>query len=278
METTSFLHSGSIGDCWAAIPAINEHYKKTGKKVVLYLEKDRKAFYYEGAVHPTKSADGEQVMLNEAMINLMIPLFKEQECIADCLVWNGEKIQVDLNMIRDTFVNMPNGDLRRWYFYPFPDLSCDLSPKYITVPDAEEDYAKGKLIIARSERYRNENIDYSFLKPYEDDLLFSGTMREYNNFCMTFDLNIKKLIVKDFKHLAQCLKQSKGLMSNQTMIFQIAEGLKIPRVVELCNFAANVIPVGENAFDFYAPQAAEYYFHVLNGSLESYINKLKNPA
>ena len=65
MITTNFIHQGSIGDCWAAIPAMREHYRKTSKKVNLYLVKDIKADYYEGAVHPTKNSSGEQVMLNQ---------------------------------------------------------------------------------------------------------------------------------------------------------------------------------------------------------------------
>ena len=274
-QTTNFSHTGSIGDCHASIPAMREHYRKTGKKINLYLTAGIKAEYYDGAVHPTKNENGEQVMLNEAMIKMMIPLYKEQEFINDCKLDEGEKIDIDLGLIRDTFVNMPYGDLRKWYFYIYPDLACDLSKQYIFVPDLDTDIAKGKIVVARSERYRNDRIDYSFLKPYEDDLVFSGTMREYNNFCMQFDLNIRKLNITDFLQLAQILKQSRGLIANQTMITQIAEGLKIPRIVELCSFAPNVYLVGENAYEFYAQQGLEYYFHVLNGTVDKYFETLK---
>ena len=272
---TNFSHSGSIGDVVASIPAMRQHYLNTGKKVNLYLTKDIEAFYYEGATHPTKNSEGKQVMLNEAMINLMIPLFKGQDFINECKLDEGENIEVDLGMFRETFVNMPYGDLRRWYFHVFPDTTCDLSKQYIFVEDLDKDIAKGKIVIARSERYRNERIDYSFLKPYEDDLVFSGTMREYNNFCMQFDLNIRKLNVENFYQLAQILKQSKGLVANQTMITQIAEGLKIPRVVELCAFAPNVFPIGEKAFDFYNQIGLEYHFHQLFGDEKEYLVKLK---
>jgi hypothetical protein len=64
------------------------------------------------------------------------------------------------------------------------------------------------------------------------------------------------------------------------MIFQIAEGLKIPRIVELCAHAPNVIPVGEMAFDFYAQNALEMYFHTLNGTFSTIVESYKqeNPA
>jgi len=278
METKSFLHDGTIGDVWAAIPAIKEYCRQMDKKAIIYLTNGQKATYYDGATHPTRDSENNMVMLNEQVINMMIPLLKAQPYIKDAKIHNEELIDVDLNAIRHTFVNIPFGMLSRWYFYKFPELVCNLAEEYIFVPDAEKDFAKDKIIVARTERYLNDFISYSFLKEYEDDLVFVGTMREYNNFCMTFDLNIRKMVISNFLELAQALKQSKGLISNQTQIFQIAEGLKIPRIVELCAFAPNVVPIGDNAFDFYGQQGLEIYFHRINGTTEQYIHKLKNPA
>ena len=88
---------------------------------------------------------------------------------------------------------------------------------------------------------------------------------------MNFDLEIRKVNVTDFYQLAQLLKLSKGLISNQTMIFQIAEGLKIPRAVEICRYAPNVIPVGENAFDYLDTMALQAHFHTMNGTYEKFV-------
>jgi len=74
-------------------------------------------------------------------------------------------------------VGMPALSINRWYFYVFPDMACDLSEVWIDVPDSEIDLARGKILVTRSERYRNDRIDYSFLKPYEDEIMFCGTMR-----------------------------------------------------------------------------------------------------
>lgn len=275
METTSFLHSGTIGDIWAAIPAINEYYRQTGKKAILYLEDGHSATYYEGAVHPTKDAEGKMVMLNLKMIEMMIPLLDAQESIAEAKVWDKEEIHVDLNLFRTTFVNLPWGCISRWQFYTYPDLACDLSKIWLTVPSTEKDFAKGKIIITRSERYLNDKISYEFLKPFEDDIIFCGTMREYNNFCMGFDLNIRKLTINNFLELAQAIQQCKFHLSNQTMAAQLSAGLKTPRIVEVCEFAQNVIPVGENAYDFFHQVGLEYYFHKLNGTLAGHIEKVK---
>lgn len=258
-----FLHSGNIGDVWASIPAMKEFSKKSNKKIVLFLEKDRKAIYYEGATHPTKNDNGEDVMLNEAMINMMIPLLKAQSFIEDVKIWDNEQIHVDLNRIRDTNVGMPNFSINRWYFYVYPDLACDLTKQWLEVPDSEKDIAKGKVIITRSERYRNQYIDYSFIKEYQDDCLFIGTMKEYNNFCMTYDLQIKKLHINNFLEEAQAIKQCKFHLSNQTQAFQLSEGQRTPRLLELCEFAPNVLVNGEDAYDFLSQVSLEYYFKIL---------------
>jgi len=264
-KTTSFLHQGSIGDVHASLPVMKEYHRKTGKKVILYLAKDIKAFYYEGAVHPTTDSSGTQVMLNQQVIDMMIPLYKEQPYIEDCKVWNGEPINVDLGKIRETFVNMPHGDLRMWYPIVFPDLACDFSEKYIEVPEMKENIAKGKLIVARSERYHNPQVNYRFLKQFESKLLFVGNDLEYAIFTLRFNLNIDRVIINDFLELAQILNQSLGLLSNQTQIFQIAEAQKNPRIVELCSFAPNVIPMGNDGYYFYAQEALEYYVKLLLG-------------
>lgn len=261
----TFLHKGSIGDVWASVPAMKEFYRKTGKKALLYLANGTRAVYYEGAVHPTVNHEGEQVMLNEAMINMIIPLMKEQECIYDCKIWNEEPIDIDLNMFRDTFVNMPNGCISRWQFYTWPDMACDLSKVWLTAPDSETDFAKGKIIVTRTERYLNPQLNFFFLKKHEKDILFVGTELEYQIFKLRYQLDIQRLVVKDFLELAQALKQCKFHISNQTQAFQISQGLKIPRILELCSFAPNVIPYGENAFDVYGQGALEYYVSYLLG-------------
>lgn len=265
-QTTVFLHQGSIGDCWASIPAMREYHRKTGKKVILYLVNGTKAFYYENAVHPTMGADGvTNVMLNEQVINMMIPLFKAQPFIHDCKIWSNQLFHVDLGKIRETNVNMPYGDLRRWYFLVYPDTSCDISEKYIEVPETEKDFAKGKIIVTRSERYLNPNINYKFLKRYENDIIFIGTDIEYQIFTLRYGLHVERLLINDFLELAQALSQCKFHISNQTQAFQISEGLKIPRVLEACTFAPNVIPCGYGGYEFLAQEDLVYRVAVLNG-------------
>lgn len=282
MEITTFSHTGNIGDIWASIPAMRQHFVNTGKRIDLYLVANVPAFYYEGAVHPTKSEAGINVMLNQKMIDMMIPLLKAQDFINDVHAIDfseyesyKEKIKVHLEWFRDTEIGLPNFSINRWYFYVFPDLTCDLSGIWLEVPDTEKDFAPNKIIVTRSERYTNPSIDYSFLKPYEDDIVFCGTMREYNNFCMSYDLNIRKLNINNFLELAQAINQCRFHISNQTQAAQLSEGLKIPRIIEVCAYAANVIPIGEQAYDFQSQLGLEYAFHKLNGTVEMFFERVK---
>jgi len=80
---------------------------------------------------------------------------------------------------------------------------------------------------------------------------------------MSFDLNIKKFNIGSFLELAQAIKQCRFHISNQTQAFQLSEGLKVPRILEVCEFAPNVIPIGKDAYDFLSQGALEWYFNVL---------------
>lgn len=271
-EFVSFCHSGTIGDVLAALPAIREGATRaaieTGNpnlKARLYLKKDiAYTLPYENAPAPTKNEYGEAVMLSEAIIELLKPLIKAQDYIEDVLTYTDEEIDCDLDYVRTT-VPMGCFPLQRNYFIAFPQLACDLSAPWITLPEAVPSPAAGKIIIGRTERYNNNSIKYDFLKEYEDDIMFSGTMREYNLFTMRFGLNIRKLKIANFLELAQAVKQSKLVISNQSMLFQIAEGLKATRLVELFDLAPDVTPFGANGFDFLSQKALEYYVKTLGG-------------
>jgi hypothetical protein len=265
MKPTLFKHSGHLGDILCSLPVIREYCRQRNKKATLLLAKGVIAAFPEGTIHPTKNENGDMILLNQEVIDMLIPLIKAQPYIDDCKVLGDETVDIDLDNMREMFVNMPYSCLSRVYFYAYPDMACDLSEKWLTVPETDKDFAKGKIIISRTERYTNPVIDYSFLKQFEDDILFAGTMREYNNFCMNFDLNVRKLNVSNFLELSQAINQSKFHLSNQTMAYQLSQGTKHPRILETCNYAPNIIPIGKDAFDFYTQFQLEYYFYRLNG-------------
>ncbi len=252
------LHFGNLGDCLASLAAVKEYSRITGKKIIYYMAKDRIARYYPGAVHPTLDDKGNMVMLNKAMIDMLIPLLNAQPYIQEGKHWKGEQIDVDLNKIRETTMNQGAGMLSRWYFKNFPNLICDVSKKYIDIPSTKKNIARGKIIVNRTERYNNQLISYFFLKKFKNKVIFCGTKGEYIKFCNDWDLDIPYLEVCDFLELAQALKQCRFFIGNQSMMFQLAEGAKIPRVLEVFEDCPNVIPLGGLALDATNQTALEY--------------------
>jgi hypothetical protein len=249
-----------MGDLIAAMAGIREVCKKYNSKAKIYQRLDMPAGYYEGAKHPTKDSMGVQVCMNKKMFELIKPLIEHQSYVESFEIWQGEKVMVDLDRIRHEKVNMPYGDIRRWYYYLFPDMACDLSEAWIEVPETEK---QDFVIINRTERYTNPHITYHFLKDSPMPVYFAGTDNEYNKFCKEFEIPIIHLQVSNFLELAKAIKSSKVFIGNQSFCYNLAEAIKQPLILELCNYAPNCIPYGKHGFDFYYQQGLEYYFNQL---------------
>jgi hypothetical protein len=71
---------------------------------------------------------------------------------------------------------------------------------------------------------------------------------------------IKKLGVS-----ADDIKSSRFILGNQSFGWNIAEAMKTPRILEVCNYAPNCMPfVGEYSYGYYHQVGAEYYFRKLH--------------
>lgn len=270
---TSVKHFPNLGDQISVMPALKKYYELTKTPVKFLQMADALATYYHGAVHPTIDADGRMVCCNEQGIEMMKPLFESQEYIHSYEKYSGQQVNLDFDVIRGkTFCGMPNGAIQGWITYAFPDLAFDLSQPWITLHDEDcpqgiREQVKGKILLNFTERYR-ENIDYFFLKKYAPDLIFAGTEREYQLFCNQWHLTIPKLVIKDYLELAHAVKAVRFTLSNQSFIWNIAEALKSPRILEVCRFAINCQPmVGERSFGFFHQTAVEYYVRRLDSEL-----------
>lgn len=168
---------------------------------------------------------------------------------------------VDLDKIYLTPTNIPYGNIHRWPWYCYPDMACDLSKPWLDVEpdDTYQDY----IVINRTQRSRNESINYKFLKNYEK-VLFVGHPDE----CVQFQKETQALILyqetTNILQLATVIRSCKFFIGNQSLAFALAEAMKVPRILETCSYLPNVIPSGEKAFDFYFQSTLEYYFNFLN--------------
>ena len=202
--------------------------------------------------------------MNATVLGMMKPLLETQDYIAGVHAWKGEQITVDLDHMRENAItSMPYGSITRWPFHVWPDMQCDLSIPWLKVNPKRWTVHKGvvnKIIINRTSRYRNEGIHYWFLKQYQAEMIFAGLPEEHESFCKQWDLDIPLLEVEDFEELAAALFTCKFFIGNQSMCFAMAEAMKVPRLLEICPFAPNVIPCGPNGYDFLHQFALDFLF------------------
>jgi hypothetical protein len=278
-KTITYLHSCNAGDLIGALAGVREIYRKFGKKAIIYQELDVPGHYMPGLVHSVKDDQGTQVTMNKKMFDMAKPLLLAQEYVEDFLVYNGEKIEVDLNVIRESilsvegkpsyikapekFANIPNGALPGWPMLAFPPMACDISQPWIDTPGLTVNF-QSYILINRTERYLNKLMNYSFLKKYEKELLFTGTEREHFLFCKEFDLNFPRLGVDNFLELAEIMKMSLFFLGNQSFPWNLANAMGVPRIVEMFSQAPNCQPfVGKDNYGSYRPDHIEYYFDYL---------------
>lgn len=268
-NTTRVKHSVNLGDLIAAMGAMKKYVDVTGRKMVVAQQVNLQAQYYAGAVHPTVDENGTQVCMNDKMWQMVKPLIESQSYVHSFEKYIGQKIDLDFDVIRGkTFVNMPHGAIQGWLPLAFPDLSFDMTNAWITIdgdcPQHIKEQVDGKVIINFTERYRNHVIDYFFLKNYAPDIVFAGTEREHWLFCNRWQLDVPRLQVNDFLELAYALRDSRFLLSNQSFIWNLAEAMKTPRILELCQYAQNCIfGIGEHSYGYYHQAGTEYYFRKL---------------
>lgn len=259
-----FKTSSPAGDLISLLPSIRQLYRQSGKKAIIYQALEVVGYTIPGFDQPFKNSNGESILMsNETFYNLK-PLVIYQEYIQDFVIYKGQEVDYDLDDIRlKTFTNQPLGSINRWSFYVFPEMANDLSESWVNVHYFEGGISLDKVVLNFTARYRNNWVNYFFLKDYQDRLLFTGLPKEHEDFCKKWDLTIRLLQYDTFYELACAIKNCKFYMGNASMGFQIAEGLKIPRLLETFQVMPNVIPFGKNGYDAYHQGAMQYYFKKL---------------
>lgn len=266
MKIISILHSFPAGDLISVLPGLKQVAKGNDCKWIIY-QKINQSYGIHGAYLNAKysifDGSGEAVMMNREVFYALKPLLLAQDYIEDFREWDGEPTDFNLDLIRENPTTMPGGQINRWPMYIWPDMATDLSKDWLTVPDQVDKRVTGKILINRTERYNNILINYNFLKKYGDNVLFVGLPKEKEVFCKQNKLEIKRLPALNYLEIAIALKNCKFYIGGQSSIFQVAEGLKIPRVLEVCNSIPNVIGSGPGFYDFLTQRALEYYVEKL---------------
>lgn len=238
-----FKHSGNCGDIIYAVPTMKAI--AGDQDIHLYLFLNRPADYAKHFKHPLGN-----VTLNQKMFEMLQPLILSQPQFKECAILQEQKIDVDLDIMRDYPLLLDRGNIARWYFLVFPG-NYDLNKAWLQVePDKDMQDA---IVLARSLRYQAPNIDYGILKRYPR-VYFVGITEEFE----AMKKRIPHLIyrpVKDFLEMASVIAGAKLFIGNQSFPFSLAEALKVNRLLEVYFECPNVTVYGENGFDFsFQPQ------------------------
>lgn len=261
----TFMQPRNLGDLIYSLWGIKTVCEKLNCKAVIYQWLNREAFYYEGAKHPTKGDKGNEVTMNQKMFDMVKPLILSLPYVEDFLPYQGETVHFNLDRISHMKINIPFGDIRTWIGYCYPELQADLGEQVIDpfgvwMQVSLEKYKdiKSSIIVNRTSRYRNPHIQYGLLNKYAQShkIYFAGTIEEFSEFS-GFVASAEYLKVDNFLELAYYIAMCKLFVGNQSFCFSLAEAMKKPRVLEVCSYAPNVIPVGNNAYQYYDMECFE---------------------
>lgn len=239
-KSINFSHSGNAGDIIYSLPTLKRLFELTNTKISLFLKLNQPLTIPAHYKHPLGN-----VMLNSKMAEMLIELLKKQPYLHKCEILTDQKYFA-LDAFRAGLIPLDKGNIAKWCGYSIC-VSPELWKPWIHV-DKNNSYSN-KIILSRSERYRNKSIDFSFLNKY-DDILFIGVKTEFEDIKNSIK-NIKWVQVDNFLEMAQIIAGSKLFIGNQSFPFSIAEGLKTCRILETSQDVINVVPEGENGYDFF---------------------------
>ena len=243
-------HGGNVGDLIWGIPTMKALAKD--QQVDLYLKANVPGAY--PGPHPC----GKVQMTTEYAENIA-ELLRTQSMFSKVeLCQPGQRVDYDLDAFRRTAFPKDRGHIALWYAHAFM-----VAPR-IWEPWLKLDVPKNNLIlINRTKRYRNPRIHYTFLvdKP---NVKFVGLEDEYQDFCRAWN-GVPWLSTRNHLELAQAIAGCRLFVGNQSTAYALAEGLGVPRIVEVCPQVPNAFPVGPGGwqawdYDLFR-QTVEYLLH-----------------
>lgn len=221
---TTFRSSGNLGDVIYSLPTVRALTSEA-----FYLIQPEVLAHYGSNVsyHPSGP-----YRIKREFAKQLLPLLKAQSYVKDAKLYEGETIDIDLELMRDLKIDFRKGNLPEYYSEAF-GVEVDLTSPWL---DAEpDDRFRNKVLVSRSHRYRN-NFDYSFLR----DIVFVGLTEEYQDYRQLTDSKPPHFFPTDHLQLSQAIKACKLFIGNQSFAFALAEGLKVPRVLEVAVCSPNV--------------------------------------
>lgn len=199
-------------------------------------------------------------LMPQKLANALIPLVLRQPYINECKIFDGTtKIDLNLDDFRgisslkyDFLHSVQLGKFHRYWNLANPWIT-NIEPIYVN-----------DIVLNRTTRYHGEMDYYSLCKKYEGRVTFLGFKDEHESFCKLFHVDIPRHETPTFLDVAQVIKGSKLYVGNQSSCWWVAEGMKHPRLVEVCEVVPNSMPIGVNGHCDWEDD----YFDLIEGYLK----------
>jgi hypothetical protein len=184
-------------------------------------------------------------------LHIIQPLLESQPYIGIAKAHEGEQIHWNAGDFRQYHSKEHSLAYSHWLHYKgqshLPNLQIDLQQPWLGGIKADS-RSKGKIVIHRTGRYQNQFFRWqSVMDRYADVAIFLGTAEEHKRFTEEFG-RIDYCPTRDLLEMAQLIVGSEMFMGNQSVGLAIAEGLKHPRVAEICPWQPDVLIGGGQVY------------------------------
>jgi hypothetical protein len=197
-----------------------------------------------------------QTKFNEASALALMPLIITQPYIKECRLYNGEKVDYNLDLFRLC------GDLtyRNLCLSMLETFGCnpeEMNKQWLFVEPVRKEKV---VLINRTDRYLNPAVDWrQFIDQFGTIMAFVGIQKEYDSFIEDFQCDIPFYKTDNFLELAQLIAGSDLFIGNQSSPNAINEGLKHQNIQIVGDMCPNCIFKRENAY--YLPHKYEIQFY-----------------
>lgn len=241
-------HAGFTGDLLYCIPMLEE------------LKEATKCEYEEFHIHTNVTSNlafshpNGNVRMTTKAAEFIKPLLEQLNLFEKVTyddIYPGTSC-LDLSQFINLRINFMGGNIQEWIYSMISfHLPQDFQKKRISVKP--NDKFKDRILLVNTERYNNVFLDLKVLNEYKDNFVFIGLPNEYEDFKKNwFDVEYYK--ISDALEFAEILAGAKGIISNQTSLYAIAELMKVPRILMSAEYInangkimfgpTNVIPQG----------------------------------
>lgn len=214
-----FVSSGDLGDIIASLPAVR---------------------HLGGGVYHLVNRPWTKALLPR--VHLIEPLLRSQPYITDVVA--GElpaKKKCDTVFDFSTFRQggLPWGKTlgalqAEWVGVPAGEIDFT-QPWLVGIPPSRK--AKGRFVVARSPRYHTPTFPWrAVLGAIGEGTIFLGLPEECEQLQSATGASLQHVPTRDLLEVAQIIAGSHCFIGNQSSPFNIAEGLKHPRILECCDW------------------------------------------